>query len=559
LIEREVRGRPGRLPILATSLLLVAPFLLYGGSLGGWWAGDDPQVLKLAIRHRPDQILFVPSVWRELSWLYFVPMLPLSFDVDLRLFGLRPSLFHVHQLLALGAVAALLAAVLARWVSRRIAVVAGLLFFFGPMLPALARDLWSRQYVEGLALSLGATLCFVRSVEEGGRRWIAAATAFALAAMLCKEVFSPLVFLLLVLPVGRAAVRWRRAAPLLAALGVYAVWRQLMLGGYIGGYTEDSARLATMPLRAPLLLRKVGNGLIGAGGGSENTASLVAVLMAAALLVGLLSLRRAALFFVLFLAVLVLGPLLPVAEALQPRYLLVPWTALVAVLALAGDAGLSRGRPVIVASMALLLLVAVHFVASSRRIWAAGVSSARQSEAEGRFFLDQSGPGDVLRTPVDSGWYYEGLAWLKENVLGLGRAGTVVYDDVAFCSGAHARRVFMYQPESGRVADVSVNLARLAAPTCGRVRTDVPLTARLSYSDSVVHWSLGPFTSGRWALLSGGVLAPFEVPREGSLRLPLSSDAGFRVRYEATEGWLAYSPPLTLHVTNGFGALDWKR
>ncbi len=526
--------------------------LLFSGDLGNWWTGDDTQILRHVLSAPPLRDLFDRVAYRGLNERYFFPEIALSFGLDRTLFGLRPTAWYAHQILALSCVVVLLYLVLRRGVGRPAAVLGAGLLAAGPFSPPLVASLWTRHYVEGLLLSLLAALLWISGSAGTGRLRAICVAGLYLAATTAKEVFVPLPLLLVALPVRPFKERLRRGIPLLFAFVLYVVWRQWMLRGYAGAYEAGALRPADVPRRLALVLREL---VLSAGGGAP-------ILFAAAVAAGLLALllRRAGVPRLVWISLLVLGPVVPVARGIEPRYLLVPAAALTAAVAFAADDGVRRGGAVAAGTGAVVLLAAGAMLVAGMCVRRETASQSRRSRAEGLFFYEVSRPGDVLLKPVESAWYFDGLRWMRENVLRRGEPGDVFYDEFRLCGPDRpGERVFTFDAAAGAVTAPPDLVSRIRRAFCGRVRADAPLSAALRYRGTVLSWELGPYPAGAYSLLSGESLARTDCPRKGSLQIVLRGDVPLSIRYESPEGWLAYSPPLVLRVVNGEAALDWSR
>lgn len=402
-------------------------------------------------------------------------------------------------------------------------------------------------------------MAYLRALDRESLAWSLVAALLYLLALTAKEVYVPLPFLLVALPQGTFRARIRSAAPLLGSLLAFAAWRAHMLGGLMGGYDESSERLSAAPGRIAALLASLPR-LLFAGCTRLETIALASVAVAAVLL---LAKRPRLLALLTWAVVLVLLPLVPVADAIQTRYLFLPWAAVAVTAALMlgwsfGSGGAGRGFGIACAG-----LVAVIALRANRRAWIEGSATAVRSTAESTFFFRKSIPGDVLRQPLESEWLFGGLRWLRKNVEHRGDAGAVVYDDWALCvpeaAGTPPPRLFEFSASSGAVEERPGLAGRIRATCRDGVRPDAALDVHLTYDGRFVRWRLGPYPDGSWSFLTGGTFARYDFPRAGTYRLPVSGDLVVTVRYVSPEGWRTYSPPLTLRVAGGRGELDWKR
>lgn len=184
-------------------------------------------------------------------WLFYRPLITLSFWLDLQLGGADPFVAHLSNVLAHGASALLAALLWRRFLPTGAAFAAGLLW---ALLPSHAGSIaWAVGRVDShtTVWCLLALLLFVRHVEahRGGRPARRAPMLLATAAALCSKelafVVPPLATLLgalLAAPAPwrqRAGFALRRSAPLWLLFAVYLGWRFAVLGRF-GGYLGAS-------------------------------------------------------------------------------------------------------------------------------------------------------------------------------------------------------------------------------------------------------------------------------------------------------------------------------
>jgi hypothetical protein len=541
---------------LAVALALTAlTFTLYRGALGLWWTFEDPAILLHGETHSVWSTFFVPEVYQAYNRISFTPGLIQSFTMDRLLVGYRPALFYVHQLLALALAAALLERLLRDSLTRLWSFLAAALFLAGAPVAGIAPWLGVRHYADGMVLALGSILCFRRSLREKAGLWTLASAACYVAAVVCKEVYAPIVFLNLLLPERSFRQRAVRALPLVLAAGVYAVWRQSMLGGYLGGYAQRRLDL-------PELVR-LGRSVVGQSAeavfGVTGTASTLALgVLALAFLLVVVRGRWPALLCVTACVAVALAPILPVGDSFEARYAYVPWA-----FAAAGTGWLAargrRGRGSVAVGLALFALALALVWPANRRRWAEVVRVGKRSRAEATFFFETSEPGDVVRAPVERGNFYSKLAEIRTRVFGRHPAGHAVYDDLFFCRHAgETLRVFGWDDAAGvlgRLGSPSV----LCAAYSPAIRDAAPLALVMIRENGVLSWTFGPYVEGRWAVLLGEGLVPYDVPREGRILPFLPDDLVVTLRYESAEGWRTFSPALPFRMRNGRARLKWSR
>ena len=534
-----VRKRDG-LGIAASLALALLVWPLYGSAARLWWTFDDFFHIRLVQGKAPlDYFFFSAEPWRELGM--FTPFLLLSLQADLLGFGLRPAPFYFHQLIALGAATVALFWLLRLWLAPGLAFLSSLLFLVGAPLAGWAPELMIRHYVEGLFFSTIAVWLFVKSVRENRPGLSLASALLYLAAVLCKEAYVPLVGLLLLLPEADWRLRFRRARAHLIFLAVYLAWRSVMVGALLGGYGW-ATRPGDLPGLALALPRKLGASFVG-------DSMFAAAVLGAALLIGVASAftrrRHAVLFFVCMLAAAAV-PFLPVSKSFEPRYGALAWLAIVVAFGFGIRTLLDRGGAFrAVAWLAAAAAVAAAF-AGNRSQWHSRFASAERMSAEAAFFLRMKDK-ELLRHPLVPPAALKELRWLKEEHLGLPSGAGWFADDLYLCAPAREiERIWQYRTDTRSIEDVTALLPAIRSGYCASFR-DVPLRADFWHEEGGFFWDLGPYVTGQYAIVYADGVERFDVaPRDGYRRH--AAVLSLRVRYEAPEGWVAFSPDISIDL-----------
>jgi hypothetical protein len=345
-------------------------------------------------------------------------------------------------------------------------------------------------------------------------------------AMLAKEIAVPLPLVLWFVAKARGS---RRPAlqliPHAIALILYFAWRRIMIGTFLGGYGWAVTRDTALPLLRDLP-RQLADAL-----SPPNIA--IAVLLALVLLVPIALRMRSRAFAIAAILTLgaAIGPVLPVARELQPRYAFAAWVTIAVLFAIA-----SRGNAVLCA-VAVVVVGVAH--ASE---WSAVYPLSKRMSAEARF-VSAAPPDATLRLPKTPPAAIAELANLR------GSKAQWFYDDIYLCSGRHAgRRVFEYSEACDCVRPADV--ARVAQRHCTSVREDVPLRADFRFANGTLSWTFGPYDKGRWSVVFADGIQAFAVPRTDAYVLGELPGIALRVRYDAPEGWVTYSPELALDFVN---------
>lgn len=527
-------------------LLLATVFLAHLPALGGWWTTDDPQVLLQAARTSPMAVLFDPAAWRVLSTSSFTPLVTLSFELDLALFGLEPLFFYEHQILSIALVALLVFLLLEQSCGKTVAILVAAAAAVSPAMALAAGSLMVRHYVEGLVFSLAALL--VLRLWPSERRSVVPDLAIAvlyLFAMLAKEIYAPLPLLFLA-ELGIQREPWRRVIvrmiPSAVAAAIYLVWRSLLLGS--GGGYGTVIDLRDLLFLGPRLVTRV---LI-------PLPPLVLWILVGVVLVGGIAAAirapRAAGWWALATGLALLLPLIPVAGEVQARYAILPMTAAIVL----GGAGLvALPRRVAIGLAAILLLASI---AGGRLVHRDLDFSSRAMIAEGRYIWR----APALAAPLvagSPGWYLEGLRDLRR-LNGGGDAPPYFLSSYALTAGAVEPEEVLTS-EGGSRELRRLEPERILAIAMERKRRDdsIPLRVRVVQRESVVSWDLDP-APGHFVWLTWPEYDEYAVEPSGSRRIPASVGIDrFQIRREDPDGRWTLSPALDLPPDDG--VVEWSR
>jgi hypothetical protein len=543
-----VRKRDG-FGIAASLVLALSVWPLYGSAARLWWTFDDFFCIRFLQGKTPLGYLVSPELWRQLGM--FNPFQLLSYQADLLLFGLRPAAFYAHQLAALAAAAVALFWLLRLWLSPGLAFLTSLLFLVGVPPAAWVQELLVRHYIEGLLFSIASVWFFVKALREGRPALAVPSALLYLAALLCKEIYVPLLGLLLLLPESDLSLRWRRAHAHVAALSAYLAWRYAVLGTFVGGYGWTT-RPEELPALLASLPGKLGAGLVGSS--AFATGALIAAL-SAGLAAGLFRQRRAALLFFGTL-LLALAPILPVSKSFHPRYGGLAWLAIAVAFGFGIRALLDRGAGFRGFAWLVAAVAIASAYAGNRSRWRESLARAERMSAEAKFFLRMN-EKELLRHPLVPPASMNELRWFKEEHLGLNRGAGWFADDLYLCGPSRKiERIWQYRRATGSIEDVTSLLPGIRSGYCASFR-DAPLRADFRYADGDFFWDLGPYATGQYAIVYADGIERFDVAPRGGYRHH-AAVLSLRVRYEAPEGWVAFSPGISIDL-RGNRRARWER
>jgi len=562
-------------------------FIIFGAIVGirfhpvvnNFWLYDDPYILRNAIEHRPWEYFFAPQVWREMSMRYLTPWVTLSFDLDFRLFGLQPKYFYVHQLVSLWLCAVVLYIVLRLWIKRGFAAVGSLMFLFSAPAAAAAEMLQIRHYVEGLIFCLLSVYFFVESIRKNSTPFSVASALFYLLAMSAKELYVPLVAVLLFLPEGTWRKRIASIIPLAATVVLYFVWRRWMLGDFIAGPGAESAlKLYGGNGALQLFLKNVYGTVIMVSGVSKISGWVdPAVAFSLLIFVGLSGFflvkgKKYGLlifFFILFLAVYSVPfsayhPSMITNDFAAYRLTFVVAAYISILLALssfflcekAGSATVESTHVVLKTAIILLTVAVVLLVQWNSSMWIKmqREKTIRPLVEEGRFFMN-AGRTSVLdkSDPLYCGThYYENLEFFRAFYF-KEQSPLVVYNGFAYINSADTAfpegvRVFKYNVEMRGMVDITDSFFAQRHAYLSRLQK-LPLSVRLTIDRGMIDLAMGPSHSGHYFLLWGHRPELYSMYYDLGPERKITTRVLFtrlkvywRFGWESPEGWVTVSP-----------------
>jgi len=526
-----------RLSVRVLVAVVVAFTLAFhAGALGGWWLNDDPQVLLHAKRYSPAEVAFDSAAWGTLSTANYTPLVTMSFDVDLSLFGMNAGAFYAHQLIALVICFALFAILLFRltaswWGS----LLATLTVIASPAAVLMARQLMLRHYVEGAVLAIAALLVWLRTrqsgpapeVEREDARFLWLSALLYFVAMLAKEIYAPLPLLFLALEF-RAKTSMRRLVakllPSAVAAIAYLLLRRRLLGS--GGGYGSIAPETSLDLPRDVL------GTIFSNASAVPFAMLLIAIITVLFLLkgGWQSLRSATLMFVFAML-----PLVAVAGSIEARYGWIPVLCLASLLAVVWTRSL--------VAKVLASLLALFVLAGGIEQRRALLASEREMVAEGKYIWFGR-EGDPVLLADSPGWYLAGLRDLRKMDRG-SVAPRFVLSEEAFLLG-------VADPEKS-VDVVGGSLLAVDATRGGSVAVrglrdgTLPIDLVIRRREATLSWSIGPECDCDYKLVTLPEYETFPLPRNGSRRVPRPSEQQFvrLLRVERSGRWNV-TPPLAL-------------
>lgn len=557
---------------LAALLLLVLVLLINAGVFGASWRWDDTQILLHSHQYSFWQDFLIPEVWQQYSPANLTPWLVFSFEVDLILFGLTPTAFYLHQLLAIAAAALMLFLCLTLWCRPIFAAAGAVLFITGLPTMLIAEQLMTRHYIEGLVFALISVYAFVLYLRKGKLWLFLIALLMYGLAMTAKEIYVPLPALLVILPDADWRRRIQASFPFFALTLLYALWRGYMLGSFSGGYVDSNEYLSAVIIRDVMASFATFPALF-AGALWPVFAALVASLWLA------YGVRQRRLpWRALMIAALVLLPLVPLVRSpgivIADRYLFLPWALLSFSLAWCADrlavaldwqrlnAATFDLRPwqrrTALAAAPWLVLPLIVIVTLSHAIpvrqTVMRVGTEFDVQADFLWGNDNTRAFVPSDNVLPAYWFVAGLSLLKKRISGQDSPLPLV-DDI-YLAAQDTTLIYTYDAGCQCMRDISDEIpARLTAYE-QRLRPAAPLTLEYSYQQGLFIWQFGPWQEGSYHVVSDA-LGVLPLPPAGRLRVTLADNVPFYLRYTSPEGWVTYSE--LNHVVRDGAAVEWSR
>ena len=551
---------------LYLAVIVLVAVLLHSGGLDGHWRWDDPQILRQVLEQGAFASFVEPGAYIQYQRGQLTPWLVLSFQLDWWLFGPEPFGFYLHQLFAIALAAVLVFAVGRQWMGPELSFVAAMLFLAGSPLAYISEQLMTRHYIEGLVFALISLYLFTRCLDRPSiGRWTVSVICYLLAVT-CKEVYAPLLLLLPFIPRGSVSARLRLLPPFVAVAVLYVFWRMYMLdnliGGYEGAFAVDLPRfalaVATAFLNIPRLL--------------FPAFYPISILLCLAVVLSGVIIGRANVLRLLFIAGFMLAPLAPlviVPGLVAPdRYFLVPWTGLsflIPFLVVKSIAGISDSTPAkstaikIVSGSLVVGLMSIALYESRQHLAQRIVPAAAQWDAHARFLLGHDSGVAYIPGPhvLASFWFVTRMNDILPHLKRRAELPAAVLDPIMLADTV--RPVYVYAGDCRCMEEASGEMLARYLAQMENVREE-PLQIELSWhrasredEPSPFRWKLGPWREGEYRLISSSV-GNLLLPPEGSLPATLremqtSFAAPFILKYTSPEGWVAYSPELSLDIT----------
>lgn len=247
-------------PPVVALILAILCVMLHHSALSGGWRYDDGPHLHFVSQYSPWQYFFVPEIMREQSWANFTPWNAFFYETGLPFFGLNPLGHYVHLLLVLWLTAVATFFLLRLWLSPLAAMAGGGLFLAMPITGAIGQMLMTGHYAYGLLFSVCSLYFFAQSLRKENITLAVIAAVLYACACWSKELYVPLIGLIVLLPVANWKKRLAYALPCVLTAIIYTTYRLIVFSG-VGGYGTQSQTggFNLMDVTATLLLNLTGH------------------------------------------------------------------------------------------------------------------------------------------------------------------------------------------------------------------------------------------------------------------------------------------------------------
>ena len=537
----------------------VVTLLLNSGVLSGNWRWDDPAILLHLNKYSIVDDFVNPDVWQQFSPANLTPWLLVSFEIDLIIFGLRPVLFYVHQLVALTLAATALYFCLKLWICRKFSVYGAFLFLLGTPGLVVAQQLMTRHYVEGLVLSLLSLICFVLFLRQSRPVLLIASGLFYIVAITAKEIYVPLLVLLPFLPESRLRHRLKAMLPLVVIALAYTLWRGYMLNSLSGGYADPEEYLSAAYFidmissfsRFPDLM--------------FGSLGFVFIFLYFLLVASYAIVCRSNLITSAAVALLCLIPLVPLVRIpgilSADRYLFLPWTALSFSMAYFADSivqkfreqGKSGSISLVYSCAAIFMLISLS---SSITIRQPVVDVGREYDVQAEYIWENNDQLAFVPSAniLPAFWFVTDLVELKSRLLAQETSPLPVVDEIYLSESLPNLQEYVHDCRCLR--DVVKSIPERLGDHQDRIRNDAGLSLSFEYRDGYFAWQFGPYKTGVYHAVSD-VVGVIPVPTSGRQRVTLKENTPFYLRYTSPEGWITYSSQQ--RIRHNAPLISWQR
>ena len=536
--------------LFSFTIPVILLWILYHPVLGNWWLIDDPCHLFYISQNGIYPAFFDPA--RGFSPINFTPWEPLSLGIDYLVFGFNPLPFYWHHMLSLSILLLCANVILLRFLSPFVAALSLSLFVASVPLCDAANHLMTRHYIEGLIFALISIYLFMKAQEKDDANFFYGSAFFYFLACLAKEVYVPLIVIMMAFSPPIMKSRLKSLYPFLVVAVGYTLWRFYMLNssGMLSAYPHipvTGKNIFYLPLS-----------IIKTMGWDNIWQLMMAGLLSIAFVFYILKNNWRSNAFILLIAICVILPIMPVASTLYSRYLfLFSFVYFIGIglgLQYLFEAPFLRTfkTEIVVIIAVASIMVSVFHVQKNIRGWQA---YGKEISVEGKFLLYNNDPNNLLVTA--HGHCYWAFSALRKTVLGLPQGASYCIRDCV-CPYLYPDKQ-VWVNINGQLFKYSGKMKKETPEDCGDKRE---LKIDFSYTKGKLKWQFGPYREGKYSIfLKGWDSGLIQVKREGEMDREFDLEKDYIiVKYESYEGWKTYSPVLKFNrVSSHNGRMNWRR
>ncbi|MBF0202053.1 MAG: hypothetical protein HQK66_12220 [Desulfamplus sp.] len=499
-------------------------------------------ILKHAVQYSPMDYFFDPYIWKTLSPANLTPWITLSYDIDWVLFGWSPYHFYLHHLISLCISALVLYSLFRLYFSQIHSFMGSLIVLCSLPFADIAHHLYKRHYLEGLIFASLTVIFYVKALGRREPWWLICATLFYIFAMTAKEIYVPIVVMLLFLPEAPLKVRLRYLIPLILSAFFYVLWRRYMLGVFVGGYETLSPDFSILTI-----LDIVHSILDGLNYSNWFQYCVLLIVTGVPFLIGGIAISLPWKFFWMVLIAAAVLPVIPVLSMFSPHYFLIPYCIVTALLVAFYNEKFIMSIPfcsmpklisIIFSFSVLFIFFCMNFLIVVDAKWKSPFMD--RIRAEGEFMLEQDGNDAYMLKPLLPYWHHHGLAWFRNNIFERSGIRGVIQDDCTPMFPFSEPGDGLYRFDGRKITPF------MESDSCF-IKEDAPLDVMISYTENfMISWHLGPYESGVYYIyaMEGETQMGNPMERSGDMRIFLDPQAErlWQVKYLSPDGWATYSP-----------------
>lgn len=234
-MNRIILSLKSKAGLLYSGSILIFLVIINYQALDTWFMVDDTACIFCSSLD-PIKLLFDRGTYIYFNKLFFTPILPISLKLDFLIFKMNPIGYHLHNLL----IAFLSCIVFYKFLRIYISSFFSWLgtVFLSISLPMSFDIGWitRKHYLLGFLFSLIAIYLFKKWEENKKSVFMFLSLLSTLLAFLCKEAYTILPAVVLVISSGSITDRLKKSIAYMVFLVIYLVWRIYMLDS-IGGYS----------------------------------------------------------------------------------------------------------------------------------------------------------------------------------------------------------------------------------------------------------------------------------------------------------------------------------